>query len=451
MASKARLPYLLLALSIVAYVALGYGIERVSAKYFEQSYEFPLFLGLFGLLFGIYFYLVINKTINLNWQSILLWAFLLRFSLLFMMPNLSDDYYRFAWDGQLTTQGVNPFLDTPENLIAEGQFDNMEHMTELYDGMNSPIFYSVYPPINQAMFAVAVLIGGDNIYAVILIMRLLILLAELGTVFFLLRLLQHFGKPDKLAMIYAFNPLVIMELTGNLHFEGVMLFFLVAALYYLAKERWHWSAVSIAIAIGVKLVPLMLLPLLIRRIGWAKSILYFCITGAVLALMFIPFLSTELVAHFGESIDLYFQYFEFNASIFYVIKEIHLATVGWDPIRFMGPILSGFVLLIILLFAFRHKHNWDQLWRKMLLALLVYYSLAIIVHPWYISTLVLVGALTQFRFAMVWSALALLSYAAYLTDAYYENLYIVMVEYVIVFAVFFYEIRKGGRSLFFIE
>lgn len=446
MESNKSLPHILLSLSLIAYVVLGYFVERVSAKYFTESYEFPLFLSLFTVAFGVYLVLLLKKTYKLNGKMILIWAIVLRGALFFMMPNMSDDYFRFAWDGQMIANGINPFMDTPENLIDSEAVKDIEGLQPLYDGMNSIQYHTVYPPANQAVFTIAVWIGGDNIYLVVLIMRLFIFLAEIGTVILLLRLLRHFGKPESLAMIYAFNPLVITELTGNLHFEGLMLFWMMLAFYLLIKQRNHLSAICMAVAIGVKLIPLMLLPFLIRRIGWVKSIVYCTIVGVVLLIMFIPFISNELVAHFGESLDLYFQYFEFNASVFYLLRELGYLIVGWDPVRYVGPALSLIVLGTILFIAFRRKHSWDEIWPKMLFALLVYYGLAIIVHPWYISSLVLLSVFTQFRFALVWSAAILLSYVAYMTETYTESYVAVIIEYTAVYGYLIYEVIKLKRN-----
>lgn len=437
----------MLVASAAAYGVLAYGVDRVAAKYFDQPYEFPLFYAMLALAFGAYLLLTFKWKVDFKWKEILIWAAIFRCVGFLAMPNLSDDYFRFAWDGQLTLHGVNPYVNKPDTIIDSAFVQEIPGMQALYDGMNSKQFNTVYPPINQAMFTTAAWIGGESIYGQVLVMRSFILLADLGTVFLLVLLLRHFKRREHLALIYAFNPLVIVELSGNLHFEGAMLFFVALALYWLVKAKNALSAISMAFAIGIKLVPFMLLPFLIRRIGWKQSIIYYCITGLVLVVMFLPFINMQLIENFSGSINLYFQVLEFNASLFYIVKWLHIEIIGWDPVRFVGPIFQVTTLVLVLRMAFVRKHNWEQLFQKMLLALFIYYAFAIIVHPWYVSSLLMLSVLAGYRFPVLWSGLILLSYFAYLTPEYHENLWVVTLEYLAVYGLFFYEYRKHRFSL----
>ena len=450
MSASDRIKYLLLILSVALYVFVGYGIERTSVSYFTKPYEFVTFIACMGALFTIYAFLLIKKRFAFDVKTIVMAGVLLRLSLLFITPNLSDDYNRFIWDGQALIGGENPYLLLPDSFVTTDKAVELGMDGAYYDQMNSKEYYTVYPPLNQVIFAAGAKAGGTSIWGNVVMMRLLIFLAELGSIFLIIKLLQFFKRPLKWSLIYVLNPLVILELTGNLHFEGVMIFFMLLALYLLiVRKNWEISALAFAGAIMTKLLPLMLLPLFFRRLKW-RSILYYIIVGFVCALMFLPFISKELIENFASSLDLYFQRFEFNASVYYLLRWVGEQITGWNLIQVIGPALGGLVLIGILFITFREKEpNWEKLFSRMLFVLTIYFALATIVHPWYLSTLILCSVFTGFRYAIVWSALIFLTYFKYNTGEYLEPYWLITIEYALVGAVMFYEFSQRGRRFLF--
>ena len=422
-------------LSAACYFALAYYTKR------EQSTLLFVFI---GLAFIPYFYLIAFPSIsNHHFKPLLFFAILFRVLFIVAIPQLSDDYSRFIWDGRLIDAGINPFVYLPEQ-IQEQQLLTGTANSELFTNMNSPHYYSVYPPILQAIFYISAKCSFNHNLVAIIIMRLFILLAEFGTYRYLLKLLDYLKLPKGNVFIYLLNPLVIIELSGNLHFEGVMLFFTIASLYYLLTYNLIYSSILFAFAFCTKMVPLVLLPLIIKKIGLKNGMIYSVVVGVVSTLLFLPFINQQLITNIGSSVGLYFQKFEFNASIYYLARWVGFYITGYNEIGIIGKLLPICSLLFILLITLKHKpQNTDRLFfESTLMILFIYYLCALIVHPWYVSFLVLMSVFSNFRFALVWSALILGSYLTYINFPYKENLWWVGIEYTIVLIWFVVEQRR---------
>jgi alpha-1,6-mannosyltransferase len=424
-------------LSVLAYIWIGYDTVRT---------DFVQLLILFGFLSAIYILALYRKVFSIGFPLILGSAMLLRVSLMLMTPNLTDDYFRFIWDGLLFTHGYNPYLFIPSNFIQSSNAVT-GISSSLYTGLNSANYHTVYPAVCEFIFGLSAKLAGGSILGNIVIIRLVILLAEFGIIILIYRLVSKLNLSPSLVAIYAFNPLVILELTGNLHLEAVMLLFLVLAIYLLVSQKYPLAAVSFGLAVGVKLVPLIFLPLLIKRLGLTKSIIFYTIVGATVAVLFLPFYNTSLMPDFFSSLRLYFQTFEFNASLYYLLRWVGYQFTGYNIIATLGVVLAIITFLIIITVAITEKNvTWLSLFQSMLFCMTVYFLLATTIHPWYITPLVLISLFTGYRYPILWSLLIMLSYAAYRTVPYSENLWLVATEYVIVLGYIGYELFRNISS-----
>jgi hypothetical protein len=379
-----------------------------------------------------------------NLKILLAAAIIFRLLFLFAIPNLSQDFYRFIWDGRLLLEGINPYLMTPAEYFSSGDLP-FSGAQELYEGMSSLSARNPtnYPPLNQLFFALAALFGGNSILTSVVWLRIFIIAADIGIFYFGRKLLRNLKFPESNIFLYLLNPLVIIELTGNLHFEGVMLFFLLAALYILQCQKWLFSALFFSCSIAVKLIPLMFLPLLFRRLGWKRALVYYAVTGFLLLLFFLPFLSGAFAENFFSSINLWFQKFEFNASIYYLIRWIGYEVEGYNIIGYAGPALAGVVFVSILFMAILKRNQEIRgLLTSMMFGMGIYLLLATTVHPWYLATPLLLSVFTRYKFVQVWSLMVVLSYFAYSQPDYKENLWIIALEYVVIFGVMVYEAVK---------
>jgi alpha-1,6-mannosyltransferase len=407
--------------------------------YFVQRDETGRLLIVYSLLFITYIAIILLAKSDKEIYILLGVSLFVRFVLLPALPPLSDDFYRFLWDGMLINQGRHPFAQVPTTLVAQGHLEQFPPIAPmLYQQMNSPDYFTIYPPVCQALFAAASFLFPNSLAGGIIMIRLPMLVAEAISIFFIFKLLRIYKLPSKYILLYALNPLVILELSGNLHFEVLMICFLLVSVYFFQQNRLMLSAIFFGLAICTKLVPLIFLPLFIRRLGIRKAIYYFGMVGISCLLLFLPLLNAELVKGLQSSIGLYFQKFEFNASIYYIVREIGYVVKGFNIIEQAGRWLAICAFVCIILFSIFERCK--RLPEAFLWILMLYYPFATIVHPWYITPLVAFSIFSKFRFAIVWSLLAFFTYAGYSPTGYYENLIVVFFEYSITLVVLAYEV-----------
>ncbi|MFK5974121.1 MAG: mannosyltransferase [Flavobacteriaceae bacterium] len=438
-----KISILLALLSSALYYTFAYHLERI---------DFIKLLTLFAALFFLCFKLI--QFEKWNFRFLLIIGIIFRLIFVFVEPNLSQDFYRFIWDGELVSHFMNPYLEVPNTLILQKDLF-IANAQELYQGMGelSARHYSNYPPLNQLIFALAALLGGKTILGSVVFMRFTIILADIGIFYFGRKLLKNLNRSPHLIFWYFLNPLIVIELSGNLHFEGVMLFFFVWALYLISIKKWAMAAIPYALSISIKLVPLLFLPLFLKHLGLKNSALFYMLVGAISVLLLLPFYSTEFVANYTDTVGLWFSNFEFNAGIYNGLKKIavYYDAKPWELIKIYGKITPYITIGIVLLFTFLAKNQkLNTLITSMLWILTLYYFLATTVHPWYIVFLVLLSIFTEFKYALLWSAMITLSYFAYSQTDYSEHLGLLTIEYIFVFGFLCYEMFSTiGQNLVF--
>ncbi|MBW8242169.1 polyprenol phosphomannose-dependent alpha 1,6 mannosyltransferase MptB [Muricauda oceani] len=441
-----RYPILFAVACILFYWSFAYNLVRT---------DFVKLFMLFGALFFLCYKLI--QFEKWNFKFLLVVGILFRLVFLIAEPNLSQDIYRFIWDGELIKNGINPYLYTPDQIMEQGTI-SFPNMKELRDGMTdlNAKHYSNYPPINQILFAFAALLGGGSVLGSTIAMRLIIILADLGVLYFGRKLLQNLNKANHLAFWYFLNPLVIIELTGNLHFEGVMLFFFVWALYMISKNKWLWATPVYAVSIMVKLMPLLFLPIFIKYFGFKKSTAFYTLVLLSCAALLLPFYSSVFIENYSETVGLWFSNFEFNASMYNVVKKIavtYYEAKPWKLIDSYGSMLKkAMVAIVVLIALLRKNQKLESAITSMVFALACYYFLSSTVHPWYVVFLLGFAIFTDYRFPLVWSFTIILSYYAYSNPDFKENLGLLAIEYILVIGFFIYEmIGSRPKKLYFFK
>ncbi|MFZ5971106.1 MAG: glycosyltransferase 87 family protein [Bacteroidota bacterium] len=430
--------WLAVAASVVAYTLVSFFVPRTDSAWL---------LGTWPVLFIAYW--VLTTQSELATKHVILLGLVFRVLFLFSLPALSDDFYRFVWDGRLWHAGIHPFLFVPSQLVDRGLPGIDQALFQL---LNSKEYFTVYPPFSQAVFWFSVTLSPASVYGSMLIMKITLLLAEAGTLLLLVALLRMLGLPERNLGWYAFNPLAIVELTGNLHFEGIMIFFFLLAIWLLQKKRHLLAALSWSLAIAVKLLPIIFLPVLLFHLGLKRATLFYLYVALFSLALFSPLYSQQVVDGFSEGLRYYFQKFEFNASIYYLVREWGFAYYGYNIVQTVGWKLALVATLLMLSISwglpryfFQTKAgslNLAQFFALCALMLTTYLLFSTTVHPWYVVPVVALHCLGTFRFGMVWSALIFLTYAGYRATGYHENLWIVAVEYLVVMGFLIWELSS---------
>tara|TARA_R110000787_G_scaffold276239_4_gene385108 strand:+ start:3529 stop:4905 length:1377 start_codon:yes stop_codon:yes gene_type:complete len=439
--------------SILFYFLFAYFLDRTN--FIQLTFQY--------LILFIPFWYFMTKEKN-NFPLLVAVSILFRLIFLFAIPNLSQDFYRFIWDGRMILEGFNPYISLPETFIEQRNFP-VNQAIDLYDGMGTlnASHFTNYPPINQLNFLIAAIFAKWSILWSVVVLRLQIILADIGIIYFGKKILEKLNLPVHHIFLYALNPFIIIELTGNLHFESVMLFFLVWSLYLFLQKKWIWAAIVLGLSVSVKLIPFLFLPLFYQwftstplsnqstRPYYLKGFFKFITFGAIIIitniLLFLPFLSNDLISSYSNSVGLWFRNFEFNASIYYIAREIGYLFRGWNEIAIIGKILPAIAVVFLAIISFFRKNTLpQQLITALLLGISFYYFTATTVHPWYLATLVLLCVFTKYRYPIIWSIVIILTYEAYSNNPWRENLWFVTLEYLIVFGYLIYEVLKLKKS-----
>ncbi|MBX2814368.1 MAG: DUF2029 domain-containing protein [Saprospiraceae bacterium] len=395
----------------------------------------------YTVLFGLYLFSYRYFRSHSDVLFLIFLSVVVRFVTVFAFPNLSDDIYRFLWDGHLLNDGINPFLYTPSEWLSVGNAN--EALSALYPRLNSPEYYSIYPPVCQGLFAFVTWLFPTSPYWASVALKLVFLFSEIGTIYILMKFVQQLGLPLKRVLLYALNPLIIVELCGNLHFEAIMIFFMIAGLWFFARKRHMFFGILFGLSILTKLLPLMFLPFLLLRAHWKNILVGFGAIAITLLVGFSSLIDLTVVEKFASSLDLYFRKFEFNASIYYLAREVGYWYRGYNMIASIGPWLSVIALVAILSLAlFERKRTMRTFFESALLAFTIYLLLTTTIHPWYLALPIVLCIFTRFRYPLFWSGLITLTYINYWGDGYHERMGIVVLEYICVLTLLYLEVFR---------
>lgn len=392
----------------------------------------PLVLiAVYGLAFGPYAWLLSRMDASWSWMPLVLTAVTARVFLSFWEPVLSDDIFRYVWEGRVSLAGFNPFAYAPSSEVLASLRD-----ARIWPQVNHPEIPTIYPPIAQAVFTLNALWDGGTTS-----LRWLFLGIELGLCALIFRILSAHMRVVFL-VVYALNPLVIVEVAWSGHLDVIAYLSLCAAMLLWQQNPHSSTRLSLGVgtllglSIGAKFLGVMGLGLMVLSptVHRLKSRVVIALVAVlVVGLSYIPFVDAgkDLFAGFGT----YAASWQSNDSVFraiYVGVEESLKHNGHKRIfQIAGQGLASdqiaattgkFVAVVVMALVFGFV---VQVLRRPLYGFLVLMLTLLVmaptVHPWYVAWLVPFAALCwddEFDGAMasaavLWSATCILAYLAW--------------------------------------
>ena len=244
----------------------------------DLSTRLPVYYAAHALLIGLM--LVAWRRVSRSGHGLhlaILMALVFRLISAFAEPSLSDDVYRYVWDGRVQLHGFHPYVYAPADPALEGLRDAN------WSKVNHPDLRTVYPPLAQILFLALSALGAGPLG-----FKLVVALGDFGVVLALGFLLRRLELPQARLILYAWNPLAVIETAGSGHIEPVGAMLVLLAVAWIIKCRPGLSTLALGAAVHIKLLPVVLLPGYLRRYRLREVLLL----GAVLVALLLPYAVT---------------------------------------------------------------------------------------------------------------------------------------------------------------
>jgi hypothetical protein len=222
-----------------------------------------------------------------------------------MSPGADDDIHRYLWDGRLQRLGYNPYIVVPSDPASE------ELHTPETRNLNNPNLPSPYPAGAQLFFR-AVTAIHESAFA----LKVAFVICDVAIVFVLLDVLRYTGQAAHLVLAFAWNPLLAVEVAGSGHIDIIGALLLLVSAAALARRWRATAAVAFGLAVAVKFLPIVLLPLYWKRIRLRDAAL----AAAVVGLLYVPFLNHGRIP--TGSLGAYVQSWRFNGPVFAALDQV---------------------------------------------------------------------------------------------------------------------------------
>jgi len=415
---------------------------------------------------GVVYLLITLFARNSSSTKVLLWIIIvgaiLRLLSIFSNPVLEDDYFRYLWDGGVVSTGFNPYQYSPEQIITKSDThtDIPQDLKELADEsgntirhINHPYLSTIYPPIAQVSFAIAHWIEPWSIFS----WRLVLLVFDAITLLLLYKIIKNLNLPPLSLLIYWWNPLLVKEIYNSGHLDVIAFPFVLGALILYLRKKNLCSVFTLSLAIGVKIWPIFMMPLILRPLFSNPKRLFLGASIFLIALVvFIsPFYLTTI--NEGSGLLAYGQSWQNNDSLFKIFvwfSELILSFLDTHPghAQFIARIIVVGIIAIWIAYITSKKIDSSlDLFENCLLIVACVFLLIPTQFPWYYTWMLPFLAICPRRSLLMLTVLLPLYYIRYYLEPrgmleYFNNV-IVWVEFVPIWILLIIEWRFKSKKV----
>lgn len=291
----------------------------------------PFFLVCYGVAFAFY---VAGLTLARRHEQpgrglilyVILIAILARIFGLISSPSLSDDIYRYLWDGRVASAGINPYQHAPEDPELIFMRDHN------YNGINHKHLKTIYPPVSEWVFR-----SVTRIFPNILALKTAFVAFDIATLIVILLLLHGLRMNPVYSIAYAWNPLVILEFSYSGHMDSLAIFWMMLALFLLTRGKITSGFLSLALSFLAKYFSAITIPYFILRKPFIKWIALY---GLVIVLGYLPFIGAG--KNLFDSLGVYTANWEFNSGTFTLFRYFMSDARALRAALFFSLILFAF-------------------------------------------------------------------------------------------------------------
>ena len=343
-------------------------------------------------------------------------------------PIGSDDIYRYMWDGKVQANNINPYSYKPIDKEL-----NELHSDILPSKMNYKEMKTIYFPLSQWLFYVGFKISGENFWGY----KFLIFISIIISIVLFYKILVHLNMEKKRLLFFILSPLIYFQFSIDGHLDAFGLPLLISSLYFYLKDKKFYSAFFLGLSFSIKPVAIVLIPLFfLNEKSIADKFKFLIVTIFIFLIQFTPYIFSS---NPFEAFIIFSKNWMFNGFIFTTINSIIHNNQ-------LARLITWICLIISLLPIYFGK---IELIKKFYFAILLMIIFSPVIHPWYLSWLLIFIPFTNF-----WSGIYLVSAVSltsitilvYKMTGNWKDYYVVqMIEFIPTIVLMIYELFKLTR------
>ncbi len=306
----------------------------------------------------------------------LIFATLFRLSILFAPPYLSDDIYRYIWDGRVQAAGINPYRYIPSDEALKNLRDE-----EIYPKINHrDSAQTIYPPVAEVIYFLTTRVSESVTW-----MKTTMVLFEALGIWAIIQLLASFGLPRQRILIYAWHPLTVWEFAGSGHLDAIIIGFLALALLARRRNAEIATGVALASATLTKFFPGVLLPTLYKRWNWRMPLVF----ATAIVVAYLPYLGVGPRGALGFLFGYARERGMESGEQFFLLSAIRRIPLGFHVPTVVFVVFAIVILGGLAVWTLRRQTQFDENYIANALIIASTFTVLVAPHfPWYFAWLI---------------------------------------------------------------